>query len=64
MKMKHHVPDSPKRDRAWGCHYARRGIAAVTNGYFTPLSNASRIALYQMRRAVVADASRYAGGAR
>lgn len=50
---------TPQRDRAWGRYYARNGAYVITHYYFEQLSNAARIALYQMRRAGAADASRY-----
>ena len=50
---------SPQRDQAWGQHYAKRGLDAVTKRHFVPLSNEVRIAVYQMRRAMRYDASRF-----
>ncbi|MBS0215641.1 MAG: hypothetical protein JSR63_11095 [Proteobacteria bacterium] len=50
---------TPQRDRAWGRYYARNGAHVITHDYFEKLSNAARIALYQMRRAGASDASRY-----
>ena len=50
---------SPQRDQAWGRHYARRGLDAITARSFPALSNHVRIALYQMRRAQQHDTSRF-----
>ncbi|MGG6462752.1 hypothetical protein [Solilutibacter silvestris] len=53
---------TPQRDRAWGRYYARNGADVITHKYFTQLSNAARLALYQVRRAGTADASRFVMG--
>lgn len=58
----HRLDHTPQRDRAWGRYYARNGAHVITHRYFEQLSNTLRLALYQVRRADAAGASRYMAG--